>query len=57
MLVNGEEPSSPTSNVGSDLTALLEQELDAISLPGSPRHTEIVDALDEDPRNTYRCVH
>jgi hypothetical protein len=55
MLVRDTDAESPTSNGGSeDFTALLEQELDACSLPGSPRQSEIVEPLERDPRKTSR---
>lgn len=41
------------SDSGSDLAALLEQELDSISLPGSPRDTLEVDSVEE-PRQIKR---
>ncbi|BDA42625.1 probable RNA polymerase II subunit A C-terminal domain phosphatase [Coccomyxa sp. Obi] len=41
------------SDSGSDLAALLEQELDSISLPGSPRDNLEVDSVEE-PRQTKR---
>lgn len=55
MLTNGGEPNSPTSNGGSDITALLEQELDAISLPGSPKTPRAIEELDAVAAKTARC--
>ena len=55
MLTDGDEPSSPVSNGGSEITALLEQELDAISLPGSPKTPNTVEDLDDAVAKTARC--
>ena len=38
---------STCSDSGSDLAALLEEELDAVSLPGSPKYSIVSDSAEE----------